>query len=324
MKYLPLYIEIERKSDPSQYTRVFSDLSCDSASASSETAPSLPSRQTPTYESSAPQLPSRAARGSVAIPNNDAPTLPLRTIDTGGAASNNGYDESPPVPSRANRMSISYNSVQSSTLDSNNAAPPPLPNRMSIVVNANPPSSAVKQSEGVRLPGLGSDSQPPRLPQRASVMISNSESEHQSYRAPQRTSVVPNTNGTAPGLPPRASVNYTQTLPNSSTHGNAGTAPPKQPPKSAKQAAPNRAAPMSAGSSKSLGDIPEIPAEERSKYSLIFKREDPNNTGLIEGPAAYALFNRSNLTQDDLAQIWYLFFFISNICIINLKLIAVQ
>ncbi len=200
-----------------------------------------------------------------------------------------------------------------------------------MVVNTNPPSSAVKQSEGFRLPGLGSDGQPPRLPQRASVAInsaegtdsppprlpqrasvlmSNSETEYQAPRLPQRTSVVPQANGSAPGLPPRASVNYTQTLPN-----NSSTAPPKQPLKTAaapqpaqkRPAATINTTPASSGSAKSLRDIPEIPTEERTKYSLIFKREDPNNTGLIEGPAAYALFNRSNLPQDDLAQIWYVF-----------------
>ncbi len=338
-------------------------------SASSE-APSIPSRPSPSYESSAPQLPSRAARASIAMPSNDAPPLPMRTIDTSSpsrdrsytvGASTSSYDESPPVPFRANRMTIAPNSVQPSNYDANNTSPrgpPQLPNRASMAVNTNPTSSPVK--EGFRLPGLGSDGGPPRLPQRASVAInnaevtesppprppqrasvmvpSNSESDVAPPRLPQRASVmmsqsngdvsapppslpqrasvmIPQANGSAaPSLPPRASVNYTQTLPNNSTsYGNPG-APPKQPPKvaAAPQAAPSRPAPMattpvpsSSGSGKSLSDIPQIPAEERTKYSLIFKREDANNTGIIEGPAAYAFFNRSGLPQDDLAQIWY-------------------
>jgi hypothetical protein len=326
----------------------------------------------PSYESSAPQLPSRAARASVAMPNNDGPPVPMRTVDTSSpsrdrsytvGASSSTYEESPPVPSRANRMTIAPNSVQPSNYDNGNTSPrgpPQLPNRMSAAINTNPTSYAGKQPEGFRLPGLGSDGQaprlpqrasvainnasnevtdspPPRLPQRASVMMSNSDSDSAAPRLPQRASTminqahsdtsvappslpqrasmaIPQSNGSAaPSLPPRASVNYTQTLPNnSSPHGNVG-APPKQPPRAsaAPQAAPSRSAPniinttpVPATSGRSIGDIPEIPNEERTKYSLIFKREDPNNVGFIEGPAAYALFNRSGLSQDDLAQIW--------------------
>eukprot|EP00029_Vermamoeba_vermiformis_P007071 TRINITY_DN2949_c0_g1_i1.p1 TRINITY_DN2949_c0_g1~~TRINITY_DN2949_c0_g1_i1.p1 ORF type:complete len:637 (-),score=121.69 TRINITY_DN2949_c0_g1_i1:4-1893(-) len=316
--------------------------------AASSEAPSIPSRPMPSYESSAPQLPSRAARASVAMPNNDAPPLPMRTVDNSSPGRDRSYtvgatstiEESPPVPTRANRMTIAPNSVQPSNYDNGNTSPrgpPQLPNRMSMAMNTNPTSSAVK--EGFRLPGLGSDGQAPRLPQRASVAINNTSEVTDSPppRLPQRASVmmnqsngdtsapppslpqrasvvIPHANGSAaPSLPPRASVSYTQTLPNNSnSYGNPG-APPKQPPKvaAAPQAAPTRPGPMAttpvaSTSGRSISDIPEIPAEERTKYSLIFKREDPNNTGTIEGPAAYALFNRSGLSQDDLAQIWEL------------------
>jgi hypothetical protein len=51
----------------------------------------------------------------------------------------------------------------------------------------------------------------------------------------------------------------------------------------------------------------EIPPEERQKYTAIFRREDPQNTGFITGAQAYTLFSRSGLTKEELAQIWYFF-----------------
>jgi hypothetical protein len=47
-----------------------------------------------------------------------------------------------------------------------------------------------------------------------------------------------------------------------------------------------------------------ITEEEQKKYSLIFKRENPENTGQISGQKAFVMFTRSGLPQTDLAMIW--------------------
>jgi epidermal growth factor receptor substrate 15 len=46
--------------------------------------------------------------------------------------------------------------------------------------------------------------------------------------------------------------------------------------------------------------------DEINKYSLIFKREDPQQSGFITGQQALTLFTRSKLPSTELAQIWEL------------------
>lgn len=47
-----------------------------------------------------------------------------------------------------------------------------------------------------------------------------------------------------------------------------------------------------------------ITQTERDKYSAIFRREDPEQSGSINGEKAFVLFSRSQLPNEQLAQIW--------------------
>lgn len=47
-----------------------------------------------------------------------------------------------------------------------------------------------------------------------------------------------------------------------------------------------------------------IPEDEQKKYCLIFKREDPDNVGYIDGQKALKLFTRSTLDTETLSDIW--------------------
>ena len=54
-----------------------------------------------------------------------------------------------------------------------------------------------------------------------------------------------------------------------------------------------------------LSNMPPITADEKKRYSEVFKKADPNNEKFINGEQARKLFGKSGLDTTILAKIWY-------------------
>lgn len=237
--------------------------------------PSLPQRD------SAPSLPQRdsapiGAMAAAGVMAASQPPLPSRNrASVYGVDGNSIQQEAPPgeaPPTMPTR-------VQPPTRPGPSPSQPPLPNR-GLPPTGGPPSLPGRDNSGPpSLPGRDG-SGPPSLPGRDNSGPPSLPGRDNSAGGPP--SLPGRENGGAPSLPGR---------------GYSSSSAPAPAP------APVSAAAIPAGLVFPTSVIPE---EEQKKYSLIFKREDPEDSGQITGLKAIGLFGRSGLTQPELALIWEL------------------